>query len=83
MQITLCAYYNFENHHFDRTMETLLTVIAEKFLNSVSTPYSVIFPKKKHIHKTKKLSFFFFSRRGAINTIHSLYVVEETPKRDE
>lgn len=63
MQITLCAYYNFENHHFDRTMKTLL--IAEKFLNSVSTPYSVIFPKKKHVYTKLKSSRSSFSHGGA------------------
>lgn len=73
---TLYAYYNanngFENYHFDRTMLTLLTVIAQKFLNTQCLTIRLYFQKKKkrkeYTHETKnlsKLKISSFSHGGA------------------
>lgn len=69
---TLYAYYNanngFENYHFDRTMETLLTVIAQKFLNTQCLTIRLYFQKKKkekNTHTKLKISRSSFSHGGA------------------
>lgn len=71
---TLYAYYNanngFENYHFDRTMETLLTVIAQKFLNTRINASRFVYiskkkKKEKNTHTKLKISRSSFSHGRA------------------